>query len=216
MTRRTRKNSKKLYKQRGGAFTQEQRNTLINNVNFTEDEVNELDEYQVSFENIQSANHLYLDDPHRTMIIVSKYLHDVQNQQQNENDNHGDDLNIEDLQGEGEGQGEGQGEVEGQGPDVLDQGFNNDLDISDDTDPEQGSFSFDEDDDQNGGKRRKTIKTRKTRKTRKSRKGKSRKMRGRKQRGGARYGTGVGANNFDPNYSIYNTQELNLFPYKPN
>ena len=41
-------------------------------------------------------------------------------------------------------------------------------------------------------------------------------MRGRKQRGGARYGTGVGANNFDPNYSIYNTQELNLFPYKPN
>jgi hypothetical protein len=51
----------------------------------------------------------------------------------------------------------------------------------------------------NGGKRRK-----------------SRKMRGHKQRGGARYGTGVGANNFDPNNSIYNTQELNLFPYKPN
>lgn len=51
----------------------------------------------------------------------------------------------------------------------------------------------------NGGKRRKT-----------------RKMRRHKQRGGARYGTGVGANNFDPNNSIYNTQELNLFPYKPN
>ena len=51
----------------------------------------------------------------------------------------------------------------------------------------------------NGGKRRK-----------------SRKQRGHKQRGGARYGTGVGANNFDPNNSIYNTQELNLFPYKPN
>ena len=45
---------------------------------------------------------------------------------------------------------------------------------------------------------------------------KSRKMRRRKQCGGARYGTGVGANNFDPNDSIYNTQELNLFPYKPN
>jgi hypothetical protein len=202
--RRSRKNSKKMYKQTGGAFTQEQRNTLINNVNFTEDQVNELDEYPVSFENIQSANHLYLDDPHRTMIIVSKYLQDLQNQQQNENDNHGDVLNIEDLQIEGE--------VEGQ--DVLDQGFNNDLDISDDTDPEQGSFSFDEDDDQNAGKRRKTRKTRKTRTSRKTRK--SRKMRGRKQRGGARYGTGVGANNFDPNYSIYNTQELNLFPYKPN
>ena len=96
--RRSRKNSKKMYKQTGGAFTQEQRNTLINNVNFTEDQVNELDEYPVSFENIQSANHLYLDDPHRTMIIVSKYLQDLQNQQQNENDNHGDVLNIADLQ----------------------------------------------------------------------------------------------------------------------
>ena len=210
MPKRTRKNSKKMYKQTGGAFTQEQRNTLINPGNFTEDQINELDEYPVSFENIQSANNLYLDHPHRTVIIVSKYLQDVQNQQQNENDNHGDVLNIEDLQIEGEV--EGQGEVEGE--DVLDQGFNNDLDISDDTDPEQGSFSFDEDDDQNAGKRRKTRKTKKSRKTRKpkkSRKGKSRKM-----RGGARYGTGVGANNFDPNYSIYNTQELNLFPYKPN
>ena len=98
MTRRTRKNSKKMYKQTGGAFTQEQRNTLINPGNFTEDQINELDEYPVSFENIQSANNLYLDHPHRTVIIVSKYLQDVQNQQQNENDNHGDVLNIEDLQ----------------------------------------------------------------------------------------------------------------------
>ncbi len=38
----------------------------------------------------------------------------------------------------------------------------------------------------------------------------------RKMKGGALYGTGVGANNFDPNYSIYNTRELTLFPYKPN
>ena len=210
MPKRTRKNSKKMYKQTGGAFNQEQRNMLINNGNFTEDQVNELDEYPVSFENIQSANHLYLDDPHRTMIIVSKYLQDLQNQQQNENDNHGDVLNIADLQIEGEVEGQGEGE----GEDVLDQGFNNDLDISDDTDPEQGSFSFDEDDDQNAGKRRKTRKTKKSRKTRKTRK--SRKSKSRKMRGGARYGTGVGANNFDPNYSIYNTQELNLFPYKPN
>lgn len=45
---------------------------------------------------------------------------------------------------------------------------------------------------------------------------KSRKTRGRKQRGGSLYGTGVGANCFDPNYSIYNTPALSLFPYKPN
>ena len=36
-----------------------------------------------------------------------------------------------------------------------------------------------------------------------------------KQKGGACYGTGVGANNYDPNFSIYNTRELQLFPYKP-
>jgi hypothetical protein len=36
----------------------------------------------------------------------------------------------------------------------------------------------------------------------------------RKQRGGTCYGNGVGANSYDPNYSIYNTNMLNLFPYK--
>jgi len=50
-----------------------------------------------------------------------------------------------------------------------------------------------------GGKRRKTRKVRK----------------GRKQRGGMCFGNGVGANNYDPNFSIYNTRELSLFPYRP-
>ena len=48
----------------------------------------------------------------------------------------------------------------------------------------------------------------------KKRSKKSRKSR--KMRGGARFGTGVGANNSDPNYSIFNTRALSLFPYKPN
>ena len=33
-------------------------------------------------------------------------------------------------------------------------------------------------------------------------------------RGGSCYGNGVGANSYDPNFSIYNTRELTLFPYK--
>lgn len=45
---------------------------------------------------------------------------------------------------------------------------------------------------------------------------KKRTMRSRKQKGGICYGSGVGANNYDPNFSIYNTRELQLFPYKPN
>ena len=48
-----------------------------------------------------------------------------------------------------------------------------------------------------GGRRRKFRKTRKSRK------------------GGMCYGSGVGANSTDPNFSIYNTRELQLFPYRP-
>ena len=35
------------------------------------------------------------------------------------------------------------------------------------------------------------------------------------QKGGTCYGNGVGANSYDPNFSIYNTRQLELFPYKP-
>jgi len=42
---------------------------------------------------------------------------------------------------------------------------------------------------------------------------KSRKIK--KQKGGICHGNGVGANNYDQNFSIYNTRELELFPYKP-
>lgn len=43
------------------------------------------------------------------------------------------------------------------------------------------------------------------------------KKRGHKRlhRGGTCYGRGVGANTYDPNDSIYNTNLLKLFPYRP-
>jgi hypothetical protein len=58
-----------------------------------------------------------------------------------------------------------------------------------------------------GKKRRKTNKKRSKSKSHKS----SRRIR----KGGNCYGRGVGANNYDPNLSIYNTNLLTLFPYKP-
>ena len=64
-----------------------------------------------------------------------------------------------------------------------------------------------------GIRKRRTMKKRKGRKTRKTGKKSTRKSR--KQRGGMCYGNGVGANSYDPNFSIYNTRELTLFPYKP-
>lgn len=42
----------------------------------------------------------------------------------------------------------------------------------------------------------------------------NRRDRRRGQKGGRCYGSGVGANSYDPNYSIYNTPMLKLFPYK--
>jgi hypothetical protein len=50
---------------------------------------------------------------------------------------------------------------------------------------------------------------------RKTRKGRKYGRKSRKQRGGMCFGNGVGANNYDPNFSIYNTRELTLFPYRP-
>ena len=61
---------------------------------------------------------------------------------------------------------------------------------------------------------KKYKKTRLTKKSR-TRKNKTRRHRQR-QRGGTCYGTGVGSNNYDPNYSIYNTNMLKLFPYSEN
>jgi hypothetical protein len=66
----------------------------------------------------------------------------------------------------------------------------------------------DDDDEFNGGKRLKKT-TRKNKKHSKSRKYRK----SRKQKGGVCYGNGIGANNYDPNFSIYNTRELQLFPY---
>ena len=60
-----------------------------------------------------------------------------------------------------------------------------------------------------GKKRRRSTKKRYGKKGRKTRKN-----RRHKQRGGICYGNGVGANSYDPNYSIYNTNMLKLFPYK--
>jgi hypothetical protein len=58
-----------------------------------------------------------------------------------------------------------------------------------------------------GGKKR--------RRSSKKRRGKGRKTR--KYRGGGIcFGNGVGANSYDPNNSIYNTNMLKLFPYKAN
>jgi len=76
----------------------------------------------------------------------------------------------------------------------------NDLGI----DPDEG-MTDSEDSDRDGGKKRRSRKY----------KGGKRHRKTRKMKGGTCYGNGVGANNYDSNFSVYNTRELQLFPYKP-
>lgn len=65
-------------------------------------------------------------------------------------------------------------------------------------------------------KRKSYKRGKKNRKSRKqNRKSRKQNRTSRKLRGGMRYGTGVGSNCNDPNYSIFNTNLLKLFPYKP-
>jgi hypothetical protein len=68
-----------------------------------------------------------------------------------------------------------------------------------------------------GGRKHKSYgKTKKGKKSLKYNR-KSRKQRGKqkgKQKGGRCFGNGVGANSYEPNYSIYNTNMLKLFPYR--
>jgi hypothetical protein len=81
-----------------------------------------------------------------------------------------------------------------------------DLNVSADN----GSTNTTMEDDSFGGRKRKAYG-----KARKTRKGRKQGSKSRKQRGGMCFGNGVGANNYDPNFSIYNTRELTLFPYRP-
>jgi hypothetical protein len=54
-------------------------------------------------------------------------------------------------------------------------------------------------------KRRSTLRKHSRRHTNKNRK--------HSKKGGTCYGNGVGANSYNPNFSIYNTNLLKLFPY---
>jgi len=99
----------------------------------------------------------------------------------------------------------------------LDQSLSTISRNSDDSMMSVGSNLFDDENDENpinGGKRKRRRKSNKRRKQVK--KGRKTRKNKRKQRGGMCYGNGVGANSYDPNYSIYNTNLTKLFPYKPN
>jgi hypothetical protein len=193
---------------RGGNFT-EQELTVLNNSGFSQYQIQRFTDMGLTFEKInQKMQEIMGEDFHGNLddfadaveeALLNEHMnqgvpHDNHMDQVMPHDNHMDMDNDDDH-------------MDLAGPMNL-----NELDVGSDyaaTDSEADS-----DDDMNGGRRRKrTMKKRKGRKTRKT--GRKNGRRTRRQKGGVCYGNGVGANSYDPNFSIYNTRELTLFPYRP-
>jgi hypothetical protein len=205
------RHTKRRYIMRGGAFSQQEIQQL-QNMHFQEEQIEILGQFNVTFNEVmQRYNTLMNSDfgefsgniDALTDQIVMDLLneHDPSNQisLNNSFESQGtmdvDELNVS--------QNSLNNSFESQGTMDLDE-----LNVS------QNSLrsGYTTDESQGGKRKRKSNKKRKTNKKQKTNK----KRKTRKQRGGTCFGSGVGANNYDPNLSIYNTNMLKLFPYRTN
>jgi hypothetical protein len=227
--RRQRKTRRRTRKMRGGAFSQNEVQQLENQ-GFTEYQIQTLTDLGVSFNEVMqkintimnqsdSGFHGNSDDLTEQVMVELLNEHIFENPNVNDGIPHADDdihniddnnlnLSLDDSLNDSQGSFHlSDLNVTNDSMDsnttIPDDSFNNSQ-MSDISIPsnlsENESFTS-----ETGGKKRRRKTQRKTRKGRKSR----------KQRGGMCYGNGVGANSYDPNFSIYNTRELELFPYRP-
>ena len=215
---KTRKNHKKHTKKfrnisrkmRGGELSQEDEDHL-RGLQFNDDEIAHFNELNIPFNIINQAIQYYHDNSHQLISGIAEQMsinaanaanqnvvqdeNQDENQGEDQNDNSGmDSLHDSDLADDGNGNANGVIDNIPAIPQADDDIHNlDDLDESGNT--TLGDESF-------GGKRR-------SKKRRPLQKRRTHKM-----RGGRCYGNGVGANSYDPNYSIYNTNMMKLFPYK--
>ena len=182
---------------KGGLLTGDQTNSL-KDLQFTSGQIERINDFNITYEEIQQIINEYnaLENPEIDLPdyvdhkIIGENMNNVQNVENDENEYQDDGpLNMSDLSIGSRNSGYT----------TKESGLYDTM----------GSMEL-------GGKkkyRKRTRKNKKNSKTRKTRKNK--KSKSKKQRGGQCYGRGIGANNYDPNFSIYNTRELQLFPYKP-
>ncbi len=206
-------------KMRGGAFTQTEMQQLHSN-GFSEDQIQTLQERNIPFNEVmERINNLWNQGDSGFHGNSDDFSEQIMNELLNEETNDlfdaipqaEDDIHDLDLSFNGDDVSLHLSDLNVSqdsmraNTTVADESFNNSQ-LSDISLP--SVFSENESVvSETGGKRRRrkySIKYRKSRKSRKSR----------KQKGGRCFGNGVGANNYDPNYSIYNTNMLKLFPYK--
>ena len=212
ITRRIRKNMK------GGAYTQDEEEYLLE-LGFNQEQINNLNQMNISTQTIYQAVTIYQNNFYNFVLNISQELMNGEIQPNNNveqieiNNEANPFLNVNDLNGENIEQ------IENNPDDAHDLDVSG---ISGNTSIEGDDFSFDDDDENelnandenelnandeinaNGGKKR--TKKRKNNKRRKTHKN---------LKGGSVFGNGYGSNCNDPNYNIYNTNLLKLFPYNP-
>jgi hypothetical protein len=218
--RRQRRTRRRIRKMRGGAFSQQELQQLQQQgINFTQNQIQILSDIGVTFNEIiqkintirQSGNVNQDDIPEQVVVeLLNENI--FENPSANDmiphadDDNHYIDDNSFDLLSQGSLH---LSDLEEQnnsmdGNTTLPDETLNTSQISEISLPsnvsENESFAS-----ETGGRKRRKKTQRKGKKSKKTR----------KQRGGMCYGNGVGANSYDPNYSIYNTRQLELFPYRP-
>lgn len=217
---KTKKNKKKvsknLYKSRKnmkGGFTSDEIDYLLSK-GFSSDEINQIEQLNIPMDIVNAAIDYYHANSFPLIIKIAQDLNEIQtqnvsnesedpifqNQIQNVSNESGDpifqegDLNISGISNDPDDNEEH----------ILD---DNEEQILDDNEEDNlhdtGNTSF-ESYNSLGGKRYSKKRKIRFKKIRKSR----------TMKGGMCYGNGVGANSYDPNYSIYNTNLLKLFPYK--
>ena len=203
-----RKQTKKMY---GGDFSDVERKELIA-LGFSEQDLILLEQHNIT--NVQLIRgSLQQINPETGNNFTPQGL--IQSLHEAVNENANEDMNISGIS-----------DISNDEHDLNISGISNDSDNQHNLDDvDDGSLHLSDLDETNassdnnttresfgsfGGKRRRRSTKKNKRKTRKNKRRKSR-----KQRGGQCYGRGVGANTYDPSFSIYNTNELQLFPYKP-
>ena len=203
MKRRRSGTAKKSMK---GGFAPDEMQHLINN-GFQENEINELDEKNITLATVNQAIDYFNNNSHQIIIGIAENLHanatqlnnlSLHESSLNTSQSSQPLLNLDDLQvPEGH-------EIPHNLNDIHDMDMNQSLDLSGDTSIADESMNNSLNHSITGGK-----------KTKKNKKMLRHKKTNRIQKGGVLYGRGYGANCNDPNFSVYNTNLTKLFPYKP-
>ena len=192
---KSRRNMRKNKNMKGGDYTENQIQ-ILKGLGFSDNQITRLNDLNIGYDQIQAKIADFNGEPDELADFVDNYF---LNNEIHENPNAAPIQII------------GANEEDSSDED------NNPLNVSDLSIGSRDSGYTTKESGEIGGKKRRRNKTRKNKKYSKSRK--TRKSCKRKyvykQKGGVCFGNGIGANNYDPNFSIYNTRELQLFPYKP-